>query len=55
MDTEAILQQLVVIEEHLISIESGLRILTHILAGFFVWAVIKILYKLFAGVFFGGL
>lgn len=54
MDTEAILQQLVVIEEHLINIESGIKVLMTVAAGFFVWTVIKALYKLFGGVFFGG-
>lgn len=65
MDSEAILQQLVangeiteegfrLIETHLINIESGLRILMYIAVGFFVWAVIKAVYKLFGGIFFGG-
>lgn len=65
MDTELILQRLEVngeliengfsiIESHLINIESGLQILMYVAVGFFVWAVIKALYKLFGGVFFGG-
>lgn len=58
MDTEAIIQQLEanaeLIESHLINIESGLQILIYVAVGFFVWAVIKALYKLFGGVFFGG-
>lgn len=55
MDTEAILQQLISIENHLINIEAGLKILTNVAIGFFVWFIIKVLYKLFSGVFFGGL
>lgn len=58
MDTELILQQLEangeLIESHLINIESGLQILIYVAVGFFAWAVIKALYKLFGGVFFGG-
>lgn len=44
-----------VIIQHLVNIESGLRILINIAVAFFVWHVIKALYKLFGGVFFGGL
>ena len=65
MDTELILQQLQanaeiiesgfnIIESHLINIEHGLQILMYIAVGFFVWAVIKAIYKLFGGIFFGG-
>lgn len=58
METDAILLQLEanaqMIEEHLINIESGLRILMYIAVGFFVWAIIKAIYKLFGGIFFGG-
>lgn len=54
MDTEVV-QQLISIENHLINIEAGLKILTHILVAFFIWAVIRVLYKLFGGIFFGGL
>lgn len=65
MDTELILQQMeangelvengfMIIESHLNNIESGLQILIYVAVGFFVWAVIKALYKLFGGVFFGG-
>ena len=58
MDTEAIIQQLEanaeLIESHLINIESGLQIMIYIAVVFFAWAVIKALYKLFGGVFFGG-
>lgn len=58
MDTELILKQLEdnaeLIERHLINIESGLQILLYVVVGFFVWAVIKALYKLFGGIFFGG-
>lgn len=42
------------IVQHLINIESGLKILINIAVAYFVWTVIRILYKLFAGVFFGG-
>lgn len=66
MDTELILQQLQangeliedgfkLIDSHLNNIESGLQILMYVAVGFFVWAVIKALYKLFGGVFFGGI
>jgi hypothetical protein len=58
MDTEMILQQLEanaqMIESHLINIESGLQVIMLVAVGFFVWAVIKALYKLFGGIFFGG-
>lgn len=58
MDTELIIQQLEanaqMIESHLINIESGLQILLYVAVAFLVWAVIKALYKLFGGVFFGG-
>jgi len=65
MEAEAILQQLVangelteegfrLIETHLVNIESGLQILMYIAVGFLVWAVIKAIYKLFGGIFFGG-
>lgn len=43
------------IEMHLINIESGIKILMTVALGFFVWAVIRQLYKLFGGIFFGGL
>jgi len=39
---------------HLVNIESGLQILLYIAVAFFVWKVITVLYKLFGGVFFGG-
>ncbi len=58
MDTELILQQMQanaeMIESHLINIESGLQILLYVAVGFFVWAIIKALYKLFGGIFLGG-
>lgn len=57
MDAE-ILQQLQanaeMLERHLINIESGIQILLLVAVAFFVWAVIRQLYKLFGGVFFGG-
>lgn len=59
MEADLIIQQLEanahMIESHLINIEAGLQILVHVAVGFFAWAVIKALYKLFGGVFFGGL
>ena len=39
---------------HLINIEQGLQYLLYIAVAFFVWKVITVLYKLFGGVFFGG-
>ena len=39
---------------HLINIEQGLQYLLYIAAAFFVWKVITVLYRLFGGVFFGG-
>lgn len=44
-----------IIEMHLINIESGIKILMIVALGFFAWAVIRQLYKLFGGIFFGGL
>ena len=43
------------IEMHLINIESGIKILMTVALGFFAWQVIRQLYKLFGGIFFGGL
>ena len=43
------------IESHLINIESGIKILMTVALGLFVWAVIRQIYKLFGGIFFGGL
>ena len=58
MDNTELIQQLQanaqMIESHLINIEQGLQIIMLVAVGFFVWAVIKALYKLFGGVFFGG-
>lgn len=65
MEYELILQQLqengellkngfALVESHLINIEAGLKILLYIAVAFFVWTVIKVLYKLFGGIFFGG-
>lgn len=39
---------------HLVNIEYGLKILLYIAVAFLVWKVITVLYKLFGGVFFGG-
>ena len=58
MDTDMIIQQLEanaqMIESHLMNIEQGLQVIMLVAVGFFVWAVIKALYKLFGGIFFGG-
>lgn len=43
-----------IIERHLINIESGIKVLMTVALGFFVWAVIRQIYKLFGGIFFGG-
>jgi hypothetical protein len=40
---------------HLINIEQGLQYLLYIAVAFLVWKVITILYRLFGGVFFGGI
>lgn len=57
METE-IIQQLQanaeMIESHLLNIESGIKVLMTVALGFFAWAVIRQLYKLFGGIFFGG-
>ena len=42
------------IVNHFINIEAGLRLLMYVAVAFFVWVVIKQLYKLFGGVFLGG-
>jgi len=39
---------------HLTNIEQGLQYLLYIAVAFFVWKVITVIYKLFGGVFFGG-
>lgn len=39
---------------HLINIEQALQYLLYIAVAFLVWKVITVLYKLFGGVFFGG-
>ena len=58
MDTELLLQQLQdnaqMIESHLVNIEQGLQVIMIVAVGFFTWAVIKALYKLFGGIFLGG-
>jgi len=40
---------------HFINIEKGIKFIMIVLAAFFVWKVVKILYSLIAGVFLGGL
>jgi len=58
MDTELILQQMQanaeLLDSHLTNIEQGLQVIMLVAVGFFVWAVIKALYKLFGGIFLGG-
>lgn len=58
MENAELIQQLQanaqMIERHLVNIEQGLQLIMLVAVGFFVWAVIKALYKLFGGVFFGG-
>ena len=39
---------------HLVNIEQALQYLMYIAVAFFVWKVITVLYRLFGGVFFGG-
>lgn len=39
---------------HLTNIEQGMQYLLYIAVAFLVWKVITVVYKLFAGVFFGG-
>jgi|GEM_PF-6393955 len=40
---------------HLVNIEQGLQYLMYIAVAFLVWKVITVLYRLFGGVFFGGI
>ena len=61
MENEAVvhlLEQIALINSdiilHLINIEHGLKVLLYIAVAFFVWKVITVLYRLFGGVFFGG-
>ena len=58
MDNTELIQQIQansqMIESHLINIESGLKVIMLVAVGFFVWAVIRQIYKLFGGIFFGG-
>lgn len=58
MENAELIQQLQanaqMIESHLINIESGLQVIMIVAVGFFAWAVIKALYKLFGGIFLGG-
>lgn len=57
-NTELIIEQLQanaqMIESHLANIEQGLQVIMLVAVGFFAWAVIKALYKLFGGIFLGG-
>ena len=40
---------------HLINIEQGLQYLLYIAVAFLLWKVVTVLYRLFGGVFFGGI
>ena len=40
---------------HLINIEQGLQYLLYIAVAFLFWKVVTVLYRLFGGVFFGGI
>lgn len=57
-NTDLILQQMQanaeLLDSHLTNIESGLQVIMLVAVGFFAWAVIKALYKLFGGIFLGG-
>ena len=39
--------------QHLDNISSGIQIMIYILVGFLLWQIIRIVYKLFGGIFFG--
>jgi len=58
MENAELIQQLQanaqMIESHLVNIEQGLQVIMLVAVGFFTWAVIKALYKLFGGIFLGG-
>lgn len=53
-NAELIQEGFALVESHLINIEKGLQIMLYVAIAFFVWAVIRALYKLFGGIFFGG-
>ena len=61
MEAQEVLNQLIDIQqqrfdilvEHLNNIASGLQIIIYILVGFLLWQVIRIVYKLFGGIFLG--
>ena len=64
MEAQDVLNQLVNMEiaqqqrfdilvEHLNNIESGMQIIIYVLVGFLLWQVIRIVYKLFGGIFLG--
>jgi len=40
---------------HLVNIEQGLQYLLYIAVAFLLWKVVTVLYRLFGGVFFGGI
>ena len=46
-------QRFDVLVEHLNNIESGMQIIIYVLVGFLLWQVIRIVYKLFGGIFLG--
>ena len=64
MEVQEVLNQLVNMEhnrqqsfnilvEHLNNITSGMQIIIYVLVGFLLWQVIRIVYKLFGGIFLG--
>lgn len=46
-------QRFELLVQHLDNISSGIQIMIYILAAFLLWQVIRIVYKLFGGVFLG--
>ena len=46
-------QRFDVLVEHLNNITSGMQIIIYILVGFLLWQVIRVVYKLFGGIFLG--
>ena len=46
-------QRFDVLVEHLNNITSGMQIIIYILVGFLLWQIIRVVYKLFGGIFLG--
>ncbi len=42
-----------ILVEHLNNIEYGMQIMIYVLVGFLLWQIIRIVYKLFGGIFLG--